>query len=202
MTKKITDKGNRYAYVQLAGKTLEEIDKERKKSGCKDPNSPGKRYYGLTEATIEVQPGEVGCLNAMFLSRKAVATAKFFDVEVKYHGLTTICLPRDKSKLSGKAKAEWDRFEKEVVKHEALHYDDARVLAEDIAKEVMSLSATGKGDTIEDAGKDALWQLEKAYRKAFGGTELEKRINKAMKDRDAIDGHGSGSGAKLKTSVA
>lgn len=200
MAKKITDKGNRYAWLQLAGKSLADIDKERKTKGCKDPNSPGKRYYGLTEASIAVEPANIGAIAQNQLTRGATATVKFFDVEVKYWGLTTICLPKEKSKLSSKATSEWDRFEKELIKHEKKHYDDAKDLATDMADEIMKLSASGKGDTIEDAGEDATKKLIELYKKKFGGGEIEKRINKAMKARDSIDGHG-GSATKLKTSI-
>ncbi|MCR8726291.1 DUF922 domain-containing Zn-dependent protease [Frigidibacter sp. ROC022] len=201
MPTKIINGGNKFKHIDLKGETLEAIDKQRRKSGCKDPNSPGKRFYGLTEATIALTPGEIIPIFQSMMGLGAQVTVKFKDVEAKYSAVTTLCRPANKAKLTPKAKAEWERFEKELIKHEKLHFDDAKALADTVATEVHKMSVTGKGKTLEEAGVNAAKALKFEYSKTFTGKKLVDRINKGMAKRDSIDGHGTGSGAKLKYAI-
>jgi hypothetical protein len=195
-------KGQTITSKLLKGETLAEIDRDRKKNGLVDPNDKSKRFYGVTDVTIRLVPGDPRSLGAAEMLRNNVGvTAKFNDCTAEVSAATTICKPKDFSKLSSDARKEWERFEKAVDGHEKLHVEDGKALAQSIVDEVISLNADGKGETIEEASAAAVWELEKLFNKKFGAGEIEKRINAEMKNRDGKDKHGEKAGAILKSSI-
>jgi predicted secreted Zn-dependent protease len=195
-------KGQTITSKFLKGQTLAEIDRDRKKSGLVDPNDKSQKFYGVTDVTIRLVPGGPRSIGApTTLSHGTDVMVRLTECTAEVSAATTVCKPKDLSMLSGDARKEWDRFEKAVDSHEKLHVEDGKALAQSIVDEVISLNASGKGETIEDAYAAAVWELEKLFNKKFGGGEIEKRISAEMKNRDGKDKHGEKSGAVLKTSI-
>lgn len=187
----------------LKGRTLAEINRDRKKNGLVDPNDKSKKFYGVTSITIGVHPVNPRVIpgNNMVHPRGCTDNADFESCEATVSTSTKICKPSDYNKLSKNAKKEWDRFEKALIKHEQVHVADGLKLAQKFCDEVTAMTAKGKGGSMEEAAADALKNLNDALQKEYNSKAIELKVNAVLKARDVHTKHGRDVKAVLKTDV-
>src|ERR1051325_349500 len=187
----------------VAGKTLDDINKDMQKKGPPDPNDNSKRFSG-------------SCLGNLNLDIKAsdfnFATTDGSDpieVTATLKGGTLTCnttttmpkLASDKD-LSDDAKKEWKRFISKVQVHEDGHADSYLKLAKAISDDLNTMS--GKGTAKDEraaqaaAAKDLTGQIAK---KLSGSNSLSQQIKDDAKAYDAKTKHGATQGAVLDTSI-
>ena len=199
---KLTDKGFTIKHKKLKGETLAEVDKDRKKNGCVDPNDKSQKFYAVTAVTVELKIGtEVWYPGGMhILSHQIITNPQLSMPEAIVSAEIEVCVPDKLGSLSSAAKKEWKRFYQELLKHEKKHVADGVKVAQQMLNDLTALSVTMKTETVNEAAmkKEALKLLGKEAQRVFGGGEIEKRINAAMKKLDSQTGHGS---VKLKTSI-
>ena len=181
----------------VAGETLADLVKEIDRKGPKDLND-GKRYSGLCVGKISLL---IGANDFAF-----VTTAGASPVEVTATlaaGTVTndceITMPKLASNkgLSSAAQKEWNRFVAAVDKHENGHVDAYFADAQDLAKELNGMSATGTGKDEKSARVAAQRALLEAMKKAYGGTVLNDRVGAIAKAYDSRTKHGESQGAVL-----
>ena len=191
----LTDKGFTIKPKKLKGATLAEVDVDRKKNGMVDPNDKSQKFYGATDVTIELKIGtEVWYPGGMhILNFKVVLMPQLLAPEVIVSSVINVCVPDKLGGMSAKAKKEWARFYKALVKHEKEHVADGKKLAEEMLKEMAGLSVTLKSESVNEAHikKESLKLLAAEATKKFGGGEIKKRVNERMKKLDSVNGHGA-----------
>lgn len=186
----------------VAGKTLDDINKDMQKKGPPDPND-GKKYSGscLGELVLDIKGSDI-----------AFATTDGSDpieVTATLKGGTMTCnttttmpkLASDKD-LSDDAKKEWKRFISKVQVHEDGHADSYLKLANTIVADLNTMS--GKGTAKDErsaqaaAAKDLTGQISK---KLSGSNSLSQQIKDDAKAYDAKTKHGASQGAVLDASI-
>lgn len=199
---KLTDKGFIIKHKKLKGETLEKVDKERKKNGCVDPNDKAEKFYAVTAVTVELKLGtEVWYPGGMhILSHQIITNPQLLEPEAIVTAEIEMCVPDKLNGMSSAAKKEWKRFYAALLKHEKKHVADGVKVAQQMLNDLTALSVMMKTETVNEAAlkKEALRLLGKEATRVFGGGEIEKRINAAMKKLDSQTGHGS---VKLNTSI-
>lgn len=198
----LTDKGFTIKHRKLKGASLAEVDKERKKNGCVDPNDRSEKFYAVTAVTVELKlgtevwyPGGIHVLSHLIHSNPQLAAP-----EAVVSAEIEVCVPDKLSSFSSAAKKEWKAFYQALLKHEKKHVADGKKVAQEMLNELTALSVAMKTETVIEAAmrKEALKLLGKEATRVFGGGAIEKRINAVMKKLDSQTGHGS---VKLKTSI-
>ena len=198
----LTDKGFTTKTRKLKGATLAEVDKDRKKNGCVDPNDKSERFYAVTSVTVELKLGtEVWYPGGIHvLSHLIHSNPQLMEPEVIVSAEIEVCVPDKLNSFSTEAKKEWKRFYTALLKHEKKHVADGKKVAQEMLKDMARLSVLMQTETVNEAAmrREALKLLGKEATRVFGGGEIAKRINAAMKKLDSQTGHGS---VKLKTSI-
>jgi predicted secreted Zn-dependent protease len=189
--KKGTVKKNAYS---VSGATLADIWADIQKNG---PKHKGAARAGKTVCKVNMNP------SSSKIDFKTTPSSSGFEAEASMTKgeLTYDCtmqVPKLKSAsgLSSAAKAEWDRFMKELETHEDEHVTDFGKEAGKIGKDIDALTAKGKGADKKKAEKAALAEYTKAFNKDFSEAENDKRMNASA---DALDA--GGHGPTLNTSI-
>jgi len=186
----------------VAGKTLDDINKDMLKKGPPDPNE-GKRYSGscLGELVLDVKGSD--------FDFSTTAGSDPIEVTATLKGGTLTCnttttmpkLASDKD-LSDDAKKEWKRFVSKVQVHEDGHADSYLKLAKTISDDLNTMSGKGTGKDERSAqaaaAKDLTAQITK---KLSGSTSLSQQIKDDAKAYDAKTKHGATQGAVLDASI-
>jgi uncharacterized protein DUF922 len=198
----VNDKGYKFKTKKLKGDTLEEIEKNCRKSGGVDPNDKSRKFYAVTSVKVDLRTGEdVWYPGGMHILNRMIATTPRYEKpEAHVSSEIELYAPANLSKLSKDAQKEWKRFETDLRKHEIEHHKEGLKLAEKLVAEVKQVPVDMKTETLNEAAmkKEALRLLGKKFISTFGGGEIEKRVNAAMADLDRRTHHG---GVVLKTSI-
>ena len=189
--KKGTVKTSEYS---VSGDTLAAIWSDIQKNG---PKHKGSARAGLTTCELDMDASSSKIEFTTSGSGKdyeAEATMTKgtlnYDCEIKAPKL------KSDSGLSAAAKAEWDRFMKELLAHEQEHVTDFGKTATQIGKDIDALKATGKGADKKKAEKAAFEAYKKSYASKFSKDATDKRLAAGA---DALDS--GGHGPTLKTSI-
>jgi predicted secreted Zn-dependent protease len=186
----------------VAGKTLDDINKDIQKKGPQDPNE-GKRYSGscLGELVLDIKGSDFKFATTDG-SDPIEVTATLKGGTLTCNTTTTIPKLASDKDLSDDAKKEWKRFISKVQVHEDGHADSYLKLAKTISDDLNTMS--GKGTAKDErsaqaaAAKDLTSQIAK---KLSGSNSLSQQIKDDAKAYDAKTKHGATQGAVLDTSI-
>ena len=185
----------------VAGKTLDEINKDMLKKGPQDPNE-SKRYSGSCRGELVVA---IGASDFQFEttpdSSPVEVTAKLKAGTLTSNSAITLPKLASEKELSSDALSEWKRFLSKVMVHEQGHADSYFDLAKTMADEFNALSATGEGKDERSAQVAAQKALIALMSKNYGGTVLGDRVKADAATYDSKTKHGATQGAVLDASI-
>jgi predicted secreted Zn-dependent protease len=200
MTSKQGSAGTRTYTV--AGKTLDDINKDMMKKGPQDPNE-SKRYSGscLGELVLDIKGTDFDFVTTPGSSPIEV-TATLKGGTLTCNTTTTIPKLASDKDLSDDAKKEWKRFLSKVQVHEDGHADSYLKLAKTISNDLNAMSGTGNGKDERSAQAAAVKDLTDQIKKTYSGSDsLGGRVKDDAKAYDTKTKHGATQGAVLDTSI-
>jgi len=186
----------------VAGKTLDDINKDMMKKGPPDPND-GKRFSGSCrgELVLDIKGGDFDLVTTAGSSPIEV-TATLKGGTLTCNTTTTIPKLASDKDLSDAAKKEWKRFLSKVQVHEDGHADSYLKLAKTISDELNAMSGTGNGKDERSAQAAAVKDLTDQIKKTYSGSgSLGERVKDDAKAYDTKTKHGATQGAVLDTSI-
>ncbi|MEL6220889.1 MAG: DUF922 domain-containing protein [Pseudomonadota bacterium] len=188
----LRSRGAKVTYYTITGETLAEVSEQLKKKGPKDPIS-GKRLAGVTKLRLSVgldradyEPA--GKIVEDEKSQGFSASGKVKKLEIGLSGVIT--LPRLQSNgLSKKAKAEWERFSKDLRKHQTQHLAVAERELCKIIEEIDAMRGDATGPSEKEAEQGAYSNLASQIRERYR-TKIEARIEGAQQKWDSKSNYG------------
>ena len=186
----------------VAGKTLDDINKDMLKKGPVDP-SDGKRRPGscLGDLVLDIKGSDFNFATTDG-SDPIEVTATLKGGTLTCNTTTTMPKLASDKDLSDDAKKEWKRFVSKVQVHEDGHADSFLKLAKTISDDLNTMS--GKGTAKDEraaqaaAAKDLTGQIAK---KLSGSNTLTQQVKDDAKAYDAKTKHGASQAAVLDTSI-
>src|SRR5437899_941391 len=186
----------------VAGKTLDDINKDMMKKGPPDPND-NKKYSGSCLGNLDLK---IGASDFDFKttdgSSPIEVTATLKGGTIASNIITTMPKLASDKDLSDDAKKEWKRFISKVQVHEDGHADSYLKLAKAISDDLNTMSGKGTGKDEKTAqvvaAKDLTTQIAT---KLSGSNTLSQQIKDDAKAYDAKTKHGQTQGAVLDASI-
>lgn len=200
-------------FADLDGDTLKDIEKSVNKKGPKDQN--GKRQYAVTECWVEsnIFDRKDSDKRIEILSK---ITAPVRDEKIRFglqnvtlflRGKLEYCAPKNYRKLSKPAKKEWDRFFRELMRHEGQHFTDGIDLGRSLERDLKSCTVEVKIAEFDPSDRRSVLNAKKA-----AAPLLIKKISDIAKGNkfwanakrvafDIMTKHGATTGARLDTSI-
>lgn len=201
MSCKITIRSPMTTTYPVGGATLEDVQKDIKKKGPKDPND-NKNVAAITDTEVRVHDRWLPEVRKVAYGSDGKAEVT---VGVKTMSIiisTIIHMPRlGTNTLSAKAKKEWDRFRKKLFEHEKQHINVAKGIAQYMDKDIAKITGTAKGETDTKAETAAKKDLLKNYLAKYSSDKIKKIVLDGHARYDKRTDHGAKYGAKLDTSI-
>jgi predicted secreted Zn-dependent protease len=186
----------------VAGKMLDDINKDMMKKGPPDPND-GKKYSGscLGKLDLQIASGDFD-FQTTDGSSPIEVTATLKGGTITCTTVTTMPKLASDKDLSDDAKKEWKRFISKVQVHEDGHADSYLKLAKTISDDLNTMSGKGTGKDEKTAQVAAAKDLTTQIATKLSGTNsLSQQIKDDAKAYDAKTKHGQTQGAVLDTSI-
>src|SRR5215467_4936946 len=178
-------------YYTVAGKTLEDINKDMMKKGPPDPND-NKRFSGscLGELDLKIASGDFD-FKTTDGSSPIEVTVTLKGGTIASNTVTTMPKLASDKDLSDDAKKEWKRFISKVQVHEDGHADSYLKLAKSISDDLNTMSGKGTGNDERAAKMAAVKDLTgQISTKLSGSNSLSQQIKDDAKAYDAKTKHG------------
>ncbi|MEM9147423.1 MAG: DUF922 domain-containing protein [Pseudomonadota bacterium] len=188
----LRSRGAKVTYYTVAGESLPEIEEQIKKKGPKDPIS-GKRLAGVTKLRLSValDRAEFEPAGKILEDEKTdlyACRGKVKKLEIGLSGVIT--LPRLQTKdLSKKARSEWERFAKDLRKHQTQHLAAAEAEINKVIVEIDEMRAEAQGVSTQEASDKAYAQLRRDLVERYRGN-IDKRVEWAQQKFDNKNNYG------------